>query len=150
ATDDSLNAGYIVRSKAIFSNATSDGIPLLDAEAELRKGLWEEVFREGYRSSYAIAPFEVELPWSTPLDTFVTKDLPSINKFVPACVKVQLNLTNRRIIVAFGEGIAATMEDASAARHTLIRTWEHVCSWVVLVGQHKDVTLLQHLKAMHA
>ncbi|KAF5657160.1 hypothetical protein FHETE_10610 [Fusarium heterosporum] len=145
STDDDRNNEYIVQSKALFADPTPDGIPL-DGEREARKALWEEAFRKGYRNPYSAGPFEMELPWYTPLDRLVTNDLVSINELVPTGVKVQLNVTNRKIIVAFCGRLM--IDDQRADRQAVIRTWEHVRNWIELVRQSKDVTLLHHLTTM--
>ncbi|KAF5002373.1 hypothetical protein FGRMN_385 [Fusarium graminum] len=144
-TDANQNNEYIVQSKAVFADPTPDGIPL-DRKREVRKALWEEAFRKGYKDPNAAGPFEVELPWYTPLDKSVTDDLVSINELVPTGVMVQLNVTNRKIIVAFHGRLM--IEDQYAGRQALIRTWENVRNWVELVRQSKDVTLLHHLTTM--
>jgi hypothetical protein len=140
------NAEYIVQSKAILSDNSLSGLPYDNDGLHQRMKLWEEEFGKQYTLVNVAGPFEAELPWFAPVETHVIKDLETINYIIPSEVKIQVNTTNRRVVVTFGRVI---MGEGDNSRKALLNIWELVCGWVALIVQVKGVTLLQHLMAMN-
>ncbi|KAM0228659.1 hypothetical protein ACHAP5_011879 [Fusarium lateritium] len=143
---DDTNAEYIVQSEAVFSEDSISGLPTDDDDLNKRMMLWQKQFGKGYTQENIAGPFEAELPWFTPVETYVIKDLDTINYIIPSEVKIQINATNRRVIVTFGRVVIDGGHDSQQA---LLKIWELVCDWVTLISQRKDIPLLQHLMAMN-
>jgi hypothetical protein len=135
-----------VQSKAIFSDNSLSGLPYDNDDLDERTILWEERFGKEYTQANVAGPFEAELPWFAPVETYVIKDLDTINYIIPSGVKIQINATNRRVIVTFNRVMMGGGHDS---RQDLLKIWELVCGWVALLVQLKNVTLLQHLMAMN-
>ncbi|KAM0441919.1 hypothetical protein ACHAQK_004857 [Fusarium lateritium] len=142
---DDTNAEYMVQSEAVFSDDSISGLPSHD-DFNDRMMLWQERFGKGYTKGNIAGPFEAELPWFAPIETYVIKDLDTINYIIPSEVKIQINATNRRVIVTFGRVVIGGGHNSQQA---LLKIWELVCDWVALIAQQRDIPLLQHLMAMN-
>ncbi|KAM0548029.1 hypothetical protein ACHAPJ_010087 [Fusarium lateritium] len=143
-TDPKPHNEFIIYSKAVFLGPF-DERPI-DNDFEKRKQYWESLVDPGYHSRvpHVVGPFEAETPSSLAVEEFICKYLAATNELLPKGVIIKFNATSKCVIVTVGEATKTDGNDDDVGKE-LLRVWKMVENWLTLIGQHKPVTLFEHL-----
>ncbi|KAF9772634.1 hypothetical protein IL306_009649 [Fusarium sp. DS 682] len=130
------NSKFIVTLKAPLHDI-GDPEPV-DDDYQRRIAIWEADMRKTFSECDAVGPFEIEP--KVPLDWYVTKDLATINGFLPPGIAIKLNMTNKTVLV--------TAVDMISLKH-VVEVWKFLRSWAMTTDGRfgsEPRTLLQHFQ----